>query len=59
MTEPIRPFLDSLAGKRIPGGCPQCEAEQRLDEVSPNTWALVVAHEGTCPFMRAMEAETN
>jgi hypothetical protein len=59
MTDHIRPFFASLAGKRIPGGCPDCDAEQRLEEVAPNAWSLVIGHDDDCPRWRAMHAETN
>jgi hypothetical protein len=53
MIDPIRPFFDSLAGKRIPGGCPDCDAEQQLEEVAPGMWQLVIGHDTRCPFYRA------
>lgn len=59
MADPIRPFFDSLAGKRIPGGCDQCDAEQRLEEVAPNMWSLVIGHSDGCPVLRATKAGTN
>ena len=59
MTDPIRPFFDSLAGKRIPGGCAECNAEQRLEELVPNVWSLVIAHDDWCPVLRSQEARSN
>ena len=59
MTDPIRPFFTSLAGKLIPGGCPECDAEQRLEEVAPNIWSLVIGHDDDCPFWRARNAAMN
>lgn len=59
MVDPIRPFFDSLAGKRILGGCPTCDAEQRLEEVAPNMWSLIICHDDWCPFWRARDAEMN
>jgi hypothetical protein len=59
MVDPIGPFLSSLAGKRIPGGCSDCEAEQRLDEVVPNCWSLVIAHDDDCPVLRSSTAGLN
>lgn len=59
MTDPIRPFFDSLAGKRIPGGCAECNAEQCLEELTPNVWSLVIAHDARCPVLRTAEAGSN
>jgi hypothetical protein len=59
MSDPIAPFLASLAGKRIAGGCDSCDAEQRLEESAPNVWTLVVGHEDDCPFLRAKKAKAN
>lgn len=52
MADNLGRFLASLAGKRIPGGCAKCNAEQRLDEQEPGIWRLVVAHEENCPVWR-------
>ena len=57
--DPIQPFLSSVAGKRIEGGCADCQAEQLLEEVAPNVWRLVIAHEDDCPAYRAMNAGSN
>jgi len=59
MADPLRPFLDSLTGKRIPGGCTDCEAEQRIEEVAENVWTLVIAHEDQCPVLRLRLARCN
>ncbi len=59
MADPIGPFFSSLAGKRIPGGCPECDAEQRLEEVAPNVWSLVIGHDDECPVLRAKKAGAN
>lgn len=59
MTDPVRPFFDSLAGKRVPGGCGDCSAEQHLDEVAPNVWVLSVGHKPGCPTPRASRAVLN
>ena len=59
MADPFRLLFDSLADKRIPGGCSTCDAEQRLEEVAPNVWSLVVCHDDRCPVLRAHKAVTN
>jgi hypothetical protein len=59
VTDPIRPLFDALAGKRIPGGCSICTAEQRLEEIAPNVWSLLIAHDDDCPVLRAAKAGTN
>jgi len=59
MADDIGNFLSSLAGKRIPGGCPTCNAEQMVTERSPGVWVLTVAHDAQCTVLRASKAVTN
>jgi hypothetical protein len=59
MAANIDVFFESLAGKRIPGGCPKCSAEQVLEQAEPGRWLLVVAHEDDCAELRAQCAELN
>ncbi len=49
MTDALGPFFDSIAGKRIAGGCPHCDAEQVLIEEIRGVWILTVAHDDSCP----------
>lgn len=46
-------------GKRIPGGCDQCEAYQIVESVSPGVWHLAIRHDADCPILRASRAGTN
>lgn len=59
MADPLQPLFDSLAGKRIPGGCPDCDAEQRIQQFAPNVWTLVIAHDDHCPVLRSRAAGSN
>jgi hypothetical protein len=54
-------LFNALEGQLLPGGCTECDAEQRLEEVEPgsNVWLLVVGHESHCQFFRAHQAGTN
>jgi hypothetical protein len=52
-------LLSAIAGKRIPGGCDECDAEQRVDEVVPGCWKVTVAHDNDCPTWRAVNAGAN
>jgi hypothetical protein len=55
-----REILEDAAGKRQPGGCPDCDAVQTVtqDPVAPNLFVLHVEHDETCPSYRAMKQRT-
>jgi hypothetical protein len=48
-----RKILKSIEGKSVPGGCECCDAFQYLSEVADGIWALEVAHDDDCPFVRS------
>lgn len=50
----LEPGLD---GAVSPGGCDNCDAEQRLNEVEPGLWTLGIAHDETCPFWQRVQRE--
>jgi hypothetical protein len=52
-------LFESLADKRIPGGCPSCDAEQMIQQVAPGGWSLTVNHGDGCPFWLARNAVSN
>lgn len=48
---PVIPILNQLAGRRIPGGCPHCNAYQEV-EADPNHPAIFhcrIYHDDWCP----------
>lgn len=47
-------FLAGLQGRRIPGGCEDCDAYQTVDRVAERITELTVHHDDTCPQFRAM-----
>jgi len=51
-------FFNSVAGRRIPGGCPTCTAEQVVTEREPGVWVLVIAHDRSCPAYAALGASS-
>lgn len=55
----LSPFFESLAGRRIPGGCTECRAEQKIEEVTAGVWSLTVSHERDCPVLRSRKARAN
>ena len=50
------PMLDAMTGKRIPGGCDDCDAYQTMREEAPGVYVLQVSHDETCPFYRQARA---
>jgi hypothetical protein len=55
----IGDLLGSLEGREIPGGCDQCDAVQRTTKVAPRVWAITIAHDDDCPFLRSRKAKSN
>jgi hypothetical protein len=35
----------------IPGGCDECDAEQRIEREERGMWHITVAHDDECPFL--------
>ncbi|MEU0219418.1 hypothetical protein ABZ281_31915 [Streptomyces sp. NPDC006265] len=52
MTDPFPPHLD---GAVIPGGCPDCNAEQHIRQDQPGIWAIGIHHDDTCPTWHRIE----
>ncbi len=50
-----RPFLASLDGARIRGGCDDCDAYQTIDATQAPLFMLTVHHDDTCPWLAAKE----
>ena len=45
-----------LAERRIPGGCNDCDAYQRMTQAAAGLWVLGVFHDAGCPAHAAREA---
>lgn len=41
----------NLAGKRIPGGCDDCNAYQEMHQEAQGVWVLGVFHDDGCPWL--------
>jgi hypothetical protein len=57
MTAPRFPALSSLAalsGRRLLGGCGDCDAEQELTDMGDGVFVLVVRHAETCPRLNGV-----
>ena len=48
--------LDAMTGKRIPGGCDDCDAYQVMVRCEAGVYVLEVHHDDTCPFYRQARA---
>ena len=48
------PFLDALLDQRVAGGCPDCDAYQRVTQVD-GIYHVSIYHDDTCPFLNARE----
>lgn len=47
--------LDGLLGRRMPGGCDDCNAIQQLTASAPGVYSLRVFHDTTCPTLAAKQ----
>lgn len=50
--------LDALAGRRIPGGCDDCDAYQEMTTDGGGVYVVTVRHDASCPWLRAHERNT-
>jgi hypothetical protein len=46
--------LDNLAGRRLPGGCDDCDAYQEIAEPAPGVYVVTVRHDSTCPYPKGL-----
>lgn len=51
----VQDFLGPLDGARIPGGCDDCNAYQKVRLESAGVWSVTVCHDDWCPFLAALE----
>ncbi len=60
MTRPRKTSaLDTLTGRRFPGGCDDCTAYQTVEQQAPGVYLLTVHHDDTCPDYQAMRPRRN
>ena len=50
-SEPTRSALDAMTGRRLPGGCDDCDAYQRVTRYADGLYLLTVFHDDTCPWL--------
>jgi hypothetical protein len=48
--------LDNLAGRHLPGGCDDCDADQTVTQTSDGVYVLTVHHDDGCPFLSGVTA---
>ncbi len=55
---PPESVLADLTGRRLPGGCEDCDAYQVLSRLPDDTWGgvyvLTVHHDDTCPHLNGV-----
>lgn len=47
--------LDALTGRRIRGGCDDCDAYQEMTTDGAGVYVVTVRHDPTCPYLAQME----
>jgi len=47
--EPPRSALDAMTGRRMPGGCEDCDAYQVMSRCADGLYVLAVHHDEACP----------
>jgi hypothetical protein len=50
-------LLGPLDGRRVPGGCAECDAFQTAELVEPEVWKINVVHDDDCPFLARLEKQ--
>lgn len=43
--------LDAMTGRRLPGGCDDCDAYQVMSRCADGLYVLTVHHDETCPYL--------
>lgn len=49
-----RSALDSMLGRRLPGGCDDCDAYQTMSRRADELFVLTVHHDDTCPRLNGV-----
>jgi hypothetical protein len=56
VTPPLqRSVLEELTGRRLPGGCEDCDAYQVVTRCDSDLYVLAIHHDTTCPAYQAAE----
>ena len=48
---PTTSALAELVGRKLPGGCDDCDAYQSVAQAGPDLYVLTVHHDATCPWV--------
>lgn len=51
-------MLAALDGAEIPGGCPHCDAIQKIRIVEENVTHITIMHDEWCPILKKIEGRT-
>jgi len=51
----LNEMFEALSGRRIPGGCDDCDAYQTMTQ-RDGIYAIEVSHDETCPFSQKRAA---
>lgn len=52
-----RSVLDAMTGRRLPGGCDDCNAYQTVTTQGGGLYVLTVHHDETCPWLHDHDDE--
>jgi hypothetical protein len=52
---PLNSSLDGMTGRRLPGGCDDCNAYQTMTRAGGGLYLLTTHHDDTCPALAASE----
>ena len=57
MSDWLTDLLSPVAGRRIAGGCEDCDAWQTAHRDAIGMWHLTVHHDDTCPTYRVIQQQ--
>ena len=49
---PPQSALEAMTGRKLPGGCDDCDAYQVMSRLADGLYVLSVHHDDTCPTYR-------
>lgn len=52
---PLDAMFAQMVGKRIAGGCADCDAYQELEQQMPGIWIIHISHDTGCPTLARHE----
>lgn len=53
-SSPLSSALDAMTGRRLPGGCDDCNAYQTVTQADQGMYVLTVHHDDDCPFLNGV-----